>query len=1061
MLIQKGKHVRLKSNPEQTGILIGEEKTIGSRLFVKVEFSNGLVKSQPLSLLEEVKPGTYENLVDQLSNGRFVESKWLRRTITQLRVTESLNEIVYSMEATNTDFYAYQFKPVLKMMNSPTDALLIADEVGLGKTIEAGLIWTELRARFQFNRLLIVCPRTLCQKWQDELTHRFGVHAEIVNTQKLLDTLSAVRFQGDTRGFAYVCSMQGLRPYRGWDNQETNREDTYGKTQNDLARFLDEASYGNQLLDLLVVDEAHHMRNPDTQVHKLGRLLNEVSTHRLFLSATPIHLRNRDLHSLLSMVDPDTFEFESTLEDLIETNAPIVEARDLLQSADSSIDHIFNLIDDASGYEVLRESKALEQIQQELMKNDLDNAKRADLAARLDRVNQLANYVNRTRRRDVEEFRVIRDPKTPVLEMNLKERHFYDQISEVVRSYALQRRSNQLFLLSTPQRLLTSSFAAASAYWCNSNSLTDDHEIEESDIDLEESSIDDKPLRKLISKKARELNMTTSLEKTDTKYNLFIRQMQMLWDDEPQAKVIVFSTFIPTLRYLKHQLKDDGIDTELLYGGIGRNRDRVIKIFETNSQVRILLSSEIGGEGLDLQFSSVIVNYDMPWNPMRLEQRIGRVDRLGQQRKKVQILNLIHEDTIDQRIYHRLYERLEIGRSALGDMEAILGNEIRELTNKLLNPSLTKEQQEEAINQTAQALENKRLEEEKLESDAGSLVKHGDYILNRIWESHEQRRFLTGEDIKVYIEDRLSIDYPGTTIVASPPGSDTYRITFCNQCESDLYQFLLQNGLDDQVRFLRTDLGKKFQFVSSVSPNDGAVEYISQLHPLVQFITERNQNDDSVRHAHVVASRISCQSLSDSGKPGLYVIAVRRWTLVNTSTNNRIGNTTMGYSGANVDTGQLIDPVLAEQMVYATMAQGKPMLNSSAHPKLNVATNLYREIVCGELDQKFEIYENQTSVEIEDRIDIRQRSLQRHLESKIKQQEEIKSNLEAQARQSDDAGDSVRARNLRNLARGRVAQIQQLRQTERFRSLDFEKERQMSPEESDVCCLFLQIESSN
>ena len=139
----------------------------------------------PEAALEEVS-AEFETLTERFSKGRFVSPDWLRRTLSRLRVTGRLSEMIYSMEATDTDFHAYQFKPVLKLLNSPTDGLLIADEVGLGKTIEAGLIWTELRARFDSKRLLVICPKTLCDKWQDELKNRFGVEASIVNAEGLL-----------------------------------------------------------------------------------------------------------------------------------------------------------------------------------------------------------------------------------------------------------------------------------------------------------------------------------------------------------------------------------------------------------------------------------------------------------------------------------------------------------------------------------------------------------------------------------------------------------------------------------------------------------------------------------------------------------------------------------------------------------------------------------------------------------------------------------------------------------------------------------------------------------
>ena len=188
------------------------------------------------------------------------------------------------MEATATDFYAYQFKPVLKLLGSPTDALLIADEVGLGKTIEAGLIWTELRARLECNRLLVVCPKTLCEKWQFELDQRFGVNARIVDSEELLRLMSTHR--NGRRGFTAIASMQGLRPPRRWDTGEEEDRPQKEETRRQLAQLLRDAAEGEPLMDLLVVDEAHHMRNPTTLLYRLGELLNGISVHRIFLSAT-------------------------------------------------------------------------------------------------------------------------------------------------------------------------------------------------------------------------------------------------------------------------------------------------------------------------------------------------------------------------------------------------------------------------------------------------------------------------------------------------------------------------------------------------------------------------------------------------------------------------------------------------------------------------------------------------------------------------------------------------------------------------------------------------------
>ena len=1056
-MIASGTFVRLKGNPACAGILLEGDKFVAGARMVQVRLADGQVKWLPYCALEPV-PSAPESLMDRFATGKFVEPDWLRRTLTRLRVTGRLSDVVYSMEATETDFYAYQFKPVIKLMSSPTDAMLIADEVGLGKTIEAGLVWTELRARLDCDRLLVACPKTLCQKWQDELARRFGVEAQIGDAEELLGALR--RTQETGRGYAIVCSMQGLRPPRGWDDDPEESEDNVRSARHELARFLDEASHGEPLIDLLVVDEAHHMRNPKTLLNRFGRLANSVASHRLFLSATPIHLRNRDLHSLLAMVDPDTFEFEGTLEELIETNAPVIAARDLLLSPDSSVAEIQELLDSAQDHDILRGSQALAQIRHELTTTQLDKSKRSELAARIERVNQLANYVTRTRRRDTEEFRVIREPKAPVLEMSPDERCFYEEISKVVIDYASRLSVNERFLLSSPQRLLTSSFAASSAYWCGFVDSRDDEEIEETDEELQQSVLDERPLLAAIARRAHALDLTTSLTEVDTKLGLLIRELRDLWETEPKAKVIVFASFKPTLRYLQGHLRNEGVGTELLHGSVKRPRADILARFKDADDIRILLSSDVGSEGLDLQFSSIVVNYDLPWNPMRLEQRIGRVDRLGQTREKVTILNLIYEDTIDKRIYERLYERLQIGRRALGELEAVLGEPMREITIKLFDPTLSDQQKEEAIEQTAQALENRQREEEQLEAEAGSLVRHGDYILERIMESRDRHRWLSGDDIRVYVRDRMMRDFPGTIIEMSPPGSDTYRIELSTDAAVAFQAFLSERGLKRRTRLLSGRSRQRYRFTSSVVQRDGRVECISQLHPLVRFAAARDFRDDSARDAQAVAARLSRDKLPVPCAPGLYVLAAQRWSS-GAQVATTMANVQIGYTGANVATGALIEADLAEQMTVSAAEQGHPIPNVAMHGSLPDALLVFQDLVQPEIDRRFGAFVARARAETLDRIALRHRALVRHFDTKTETLREHKAALEAQADVAEIFGEARRARNLRNLALAREGTIERLRRTQQLRASEMEAQREITQEASDVGCLLLQVEGES
>ena len=387
MSILPNTFVRLTTDPSRSGVVQVGEKILAGETMVPVQFPDGRVSWLPIVALEPVTAAP-PSLTDRFADGRFVGPAWLRRALTRIRVTGRLRDIIYSMEATETDFYAFQFKPVLKLLGSPTDGLLIADEVGLGKTIEAGLIWTELRARFESNRLLVICPKTLCEKWRLELDRRFGVDARICNAEELLNLFRERR--DNARGFAAVASMQGLRPPRGWDSPEKRDQLLRANARRQLAQILRQAADSEPIIDLLVVDEAHHMRNPDTLLNRLGRLLNAVSVHRVFLSATPIHLRSRDLHSLLRLIDPNTFEYASTVDDLIRTNEPIIATRDLLLKPSTTTDELIASMDATRQFGLLTQSKALRLVREDLENGPLNEASRAELASRLESVNQMA-----------------------------------------------------------------------------------------------------------------------------------------------------------------------------------------------------------------------------------------------------------------------------------------------------------------------------------------------------------------------------------------------------------------------------------------------------------------------------------------------------------------------------------------------------------------------------------------------------------------------------------------------------------------------------------------------
>ena len=341
-----GSRVRIKADPGRVGVITGKKRERAQRVYWQVMFPEG--SDFVLEAQLEPIPEDFEDPIDLLEQGKFGRARDLRGNLTYIRLNGRLANLIYSMETTNTDFYAYQFKPVVNFLESPGDGILIADEVGLGKTIEAGLIWTELRSRLDARRLLVLCPAMLQEKWREELLNRFGIDCKIAGAADIQRRFVEFR-RGQRFDYALIGSMQGLRPLRRW-----NAEPPRAGAASELARYLLDNADEEPLLDLLIVDEAHYMRNPETMTALLGRLLRDIANHLVLLSATPIHLRSRDLYQLLNLVDEDTFNQPQVFDFVLEANEPLVAARDAVLRGQVETEEVISLLKAAKDHPLLR-----------------------------------------------------------------------------------------------------------------------------------------------------------------------------------------------------------------------------------------------------------------------------------------------------------------------------------------------------------------------------------------------------------------------------------------------------------------------------------------------------------------------------------------------------------------------------------------------------------------------------------------------------------------------------------------------------------------------------------
>lgn len=917
-----GDRVRLIDNPSRVGVMTSDPPTgEGRRRRLVVAFPDGV---EPIlaNSLERVEAETSDPYV-LMQRGQFGGASHLRGAITLARLSGKLANLIYSLNTTNTMFLPYQFKPVLQFLDSPSRGIVIADEVGLGKTIEAGLIWTELRARQDARRLLVVCPAMLREKWCAELANRFGVKARVVDAEELLDHLTKAK-SDRTEEFALVASLQGMRPPKDWNAEQSPSQSSSAK----LARFLQEAGDDEPLLDLVVVDEAHYLRNRGTQTHRFASLLRPVTDGLALLSATPIQMRSTDLFNLLHLLDEDAFPMEWTYDLSVRANAPIVALRDRLKRDPPVTQVEFSAALQAAV--ALRWFEDSEQIEH-LLKNlptdeELRNVRaRADYAELLDRLNPRAKVITRTLKREVDELRVTREPRTLRVAMSTAERAFYESVTEAVREYCESSDVSEGFMLTIPQRQMSSCMAAACQGW---RQRFDEQQAEAQDTMTETvgESVEQEiaPTAKsrqrsgeliaILTDIARQCGDYERLAADDSKFAVLLKSLKGYWRENPAKKVVLFAFYRNTLYYLARRLAEAGVRTLVLHGGM--DKAEVLRAFESDVAVQVLLSSEVASEGVDLQFSSLLVNYDLPWNPARIEQRIGRIDRIGQTEAKILIWNLVYEDTLDERVHERLLERLNIFRQALGNMEELLGAEVRKLTVDLLSHRRTPEDELRRIGDAAMALETIRRSEEQLNARATELLGHGDYIQNKAKAAMDLGRYIRGDDLYHFIKDYVEVAFPGSRVMVNDEPVRKGQVELSIDARVAFSAFLAEARLLGRTSIL-DNKPRQVWFDNQAGNVARDVEKVTQDHPLVRFVSEQ-QRTRSAKDGYFPTSAVHLAASHVSGVPaGTYVYAVIRWTFSGPRDVERLV-----YEARHLETGRALDPDASESLVNAAAIHG-------------------------------------------------------------------------------------------------------------------------------------------
>lgn len=982
---EKGTELRRIDNPGKIGIATGQVRPRGGLNYYSIRWPDGSHGYVAEDQLEEVLAGGSRDPYELITAGRYGRAEDLRRSLTHVHLSGRLANLVYSMGITNTDFYAHQYKPLLTLLESPADGLLIADEVGLGKTIEAGIIWTELRAREDMRRLLIVCPAMLREKWRDELQLRFGIDAVITDAATLANEMAHASRTGGTR--TWIASYQTLRPPKSWRPGEEKHKARSSDRQR-LADLLDEHTDDEPLLDLVVFDEAHYMRNPDSAAHQLGQLLLQVSHRRVLLSATPINLANEDLYHLLRLCDPEHFQYPSSFHDMLVANQPLVAARDAALRQGSTAEEILQHIHAAAQSTLLRSSRQLAALLAEPpTPAQLGRPEyRAELAATLERINLLGHVITRTRKRDVQIDRPRRIVHTEKVPMTEAETRFYLYVTEITRDYAWRRGLSDGFLLATPQRQVCSCPAAFARAWLADDMAFVDELAEHVAEELEDA--DDMPQEEistslkdfLVANRPRDLD-ARELELSDSKLRRLLEVLGDYFTKDPDEKVILFTSFRITARYLHDRLSESGMPAMLLWGNMAQSKQELINVFRESPGMRVLVCTEVAAEGVDLQFCSLLINYDLPWNPMRVEQRIGRIDRLGQRAEAIHIWNLFYEGTIDEQIFSRLLSRLRIFEETLGEPEPVIGETIQKLESALLTKTLTAEQEEQEIERARQALENVRQRQEELEKNAAQMIAHGGLVLDRIAAAKQLSRRVTEEDLIVYVRDFLNRYAPGHQFKRGP-GSDDYEIRLPPSTAAELDEFSRRNGILGQTA-LGNALPRQCRFINQITAADSkSCESVHQFHPLIRFISEKlKQSDEAFFPVVSVALDIDGEIQVAAGT---YVFMIHRWTFRGVTEEEWLQTAACGLLSQD-----LMDSDKAESLINLIRLRGRDWLEAAYTISAEQAAECL-DVLAVHLDQAFERAKKRKQDENADRLMFQLHGVDEHLRRSLATLEEVR-----------------------------------------------------------------------
>lgn len=433
----------------------------------------------------------------------------------------------------------------------------------------------------------------------------------------------------------------------------------------------------------------------------------------MFLSATPLNLRQSDLFNLLELLKPGEFLTEAILRERLQPNEGLqqiaVSARRSQVSNEQRRAWLAAAVGTKFGASLPRrpEYRDLERL---LAEPSLTARAAAEVKRAVDGLHGLSGVLTRTKKADIQDEKPIREPKSIAVQLTGAEQSFYDEYYQWCVDRAKAVRMSERFVMQMPLRLASSCLPAAAKDVLNFKTTVID------DLDsFGETS------RKLptIMPSADLKRLAKTIQGIDSKFDSFVTALDEMIADGRQ--VLVFSFSRQTLAYLEHRLTDR-FRVATLHGGVSTETRQTVMAAFRAKRFDVILASRVASEGLDFEFCSAVINYDIPWNPMEVEQRIGRIDRIGQQSPKI-LAGYFHvPGTLETDILVRVMERIRVFEEAIGELEPIISDQLSALEKVVFDFDLSIEERRQKAEQIAVAAAGRELAKDDVEAAAAELL---------------------------------------------------------------------------------------------------------------------------------------------------------------------------------------------------------------------------------------------------------------------------------------------------------------------------------------------------